>query len=114
MATVTVHDDAPAGTWRLETVMVVAPAVAIVAPTALAQVPPTAGVAAICNPDGNESMNPTLEIAGLPAGLDTVNVNVVVPPVRKVVGENDLVSVGVTIGLMVSVSVLVQLPVAAL
>ena len=97
MDTVTVQEDAPAGTCKLATVMAVPPAAAVVAATALVQVPPTAGGAAICSPDGNESTNPTLVSAGLPAGLVTVNVNVVVPPDWKVVGLNDLVSVGVSV-----------------
>src|SRR5512142_3039697 len=93
--TVTVHDDAPAGTCRLVVVMVPAPAVAAVAAAALAQVPPTAAGVATRSPDGSVSTNPTFETAGAPAGLVTVNVSVVVPPSAVVVGLKDLLSVGV-------------------
>ncbi|MGE5064395.1 MAG: hypothetical protein ACM3IG_10040, partial [Myxococcales bacterium] len=91
--TVTVHDDAPAGTCRLVVVMVPAPAVAAVAAAALAQVPPTAAGVATRSPDGSVSTNPTFETAGAPAGLVTVNASVVVPPSAIVVGLKDLLSV---------------------
>src|SRR6185369_17904410 len=72
--TVTVHDDAPAGTWRLATVMVPDPAAAVVAAAAFAHVPPRPGVAATLNPEDNVSTKPTVDSAGPPAGFVTVNV----------------------------------------
>src|SRR4051812_19683335 len=95
MLTVTVQEDAPAGTVSPDTVIVVPAAAAVVAAAALAHVPPTAAGLAICRPEGRLSTKPTLFNAGLPAGLLTVNVSTVVPPELIVVGLNDFVSVGV-------------------
>ena len=91
--TVTVHDDAPAPTCRLATVIVLPPATTVVAAAALTQVPPTVALAS-CRPAGKVSTKPTLDSAGLAAGLVTVKVSTVVPPTAIVVGLNALFSVG--------------------
>jgi hypothetical protein len=69
--TVTVHNDGPAGTWRLVTVMVPEPADAVVEAAALAHVPPTPGAAATLNPEGNVSTKPILDSCRPPAGFVT-------------------------------------------
>src|SRR5512138_1671175 len=94
MLTVTVHEVSPAPTCSPVTVIVPEPAVAVVAAAAFAQVPPTAFGVATTRPEGSVSTKPTLLTAGLPAGLVTVNVSVVTPPMLIVVGLNDLTTVG--------------------
>ena len=94
--TATVHDDAPAGTCRLLTAIVLPPAVAVVAAAAFAHVPPTAGGLPTTRPDGRVSVKKTFDTAGLPAGLVTVKVRTVVPPELMVVGKKLFVRVGPT------------------
>jgi hypothetical protein len=77
--------------WRLATVIVLAPPVAVTVPPE--QVPPTFGVAAIRKPAGRVSVKLKVCV-GLPAGCDTVNVSVAVPPTVKA-PLKALLSVGV-------------------
>src|SRR6187402_2921588 len=79
-------------TWRLATVIVFVPAVAVTVPPE--QVPPVPP-AAIVRPEGSVSVKEKVCV-GLPAGCVTVKVNVDgVPPIVIEVGENALVSDGV-------------------
>jgi hypothetical protein len=92
--TVTVQEAAPAGTSRELTDTVPPPAVAVVAAMALVHVPPTDGGLATINPDGSVSANPTMDDAGLPAGLASVKVKTVVSPSLIIAGENAFERIG--------------------
>jgi hypothetical protein len=94
--TLTVHDAAPAGTFRLLTAIVLVSATAVVAAAAFEHVPLTTGGFATTRPLGRLSTNPTFNTNGAPAGFAIVNVKTVVPPELMVVGEKLLVSVGAT------------------
>jgi hypothetical protein len=88
--TVIVHE-APV-TWRLATVMVFVPAVAVTVPPT--QVPPTAPVPT-ASPDGSVSVKLNVCV-GLPAGWVIVKVSVEgAPPIVIVAGANAFVSAGV-------------------
>jgi hypothetical protein len=97
--TVTVHVElvagAPAGTWRLLTVIKWVPSVAVVTAAALTHVPPTEPIPTT-RPAGRVSVKPTFDSAGAPAGLVKVKVRVVVPPSVMAMSEKLLVSVGGT------------------
>lgn len=76
-----------------ETPSVSVPAVAVTVPDGV-QVLSTAGAAATIKLFGKLSVKPKPVIAGLPAGLVIVNVNVDTPPEMMLFGENALVNVG--------------------
>jgi hypothetical protein len=88
--TVIVHDVAGLTSWRLATVMVFVPAVAVTEPPE--HVPPVAP-APTTRPAGSVSVKLKVCV-GLPAGCETVKVSVVVPPTVRP-AENALSIVGV-------------------
>ena len=87
----TVHEPL-AGTLTPLTVMLLPPAAAVVAATALLHVPAMPGVAATRRPEGRLSVKLIASANGI--GLVTVKVSTVVPPDAMVVGENDLIRSG--------------------
>jgi hypothetical protein len=89
MGTVIVHEAAGDTTWREATVIVLLPAVAVTLPPE--HVPPTVPVPTT-RPAGNVSVKLKVCV-GLPAGCETVNVSVVLPPTVSA-PEKDLSSVG--------------------
>jgi len=90
--TVTVQVDAPAGTCRFDTVIVLP--LAIVAAAAFTHVPPTEGGLATASPAGKASTKPTFDSGGAPSGLATLNVRTDASPGLMADGEKDFVRTG--------------------